>query len=60
MPRSVIFVSCLLAAVLAWGGRLAAAEDVAAFYAGKTLRLIVGTSPGATYDIWARLLGRQA
>src|SRR5579871_768659 len=58
MPRSVTFVLCLLV-TLACGSRLAAAEDVAAFYAGKTLRLIVGTSPGATYDIWARLLGRH-
>src|SRR5262249_24145513 len=29
------------------------------FYKGNTLRLIVGSPPGATYDIWARLVARH-
>ena len=32
------------------------AQDLAAFYKGKTLELTVGTSPGGGYDTWGRLL----
>jgi tripartite-type tricarboxylate transporter receptor subunit TctC len=35
-----------------------AQEDVAAFYKGKVVRLIVGVGVGSGYDINARLLGR--
>lgn len=35
------------------GSALAQSEP---FYKGKTLRVIVGTTPGALYDQWARLL----
>ncbi len=31
-------------------------ENAAEFYAGKTVRLVVGTSPGGGYDTYARLL----
>src|SRR5262249_47622564 len=34
-------------------------EDVAAFFKGKTLRLIVGLGVGSGYDINARLLARH-
>ena len=36
----------------------AAQDDVAAFYKGKVVRLIVGVGVGSGYDINARLLGR--
>jgi tripartite-type tricarboxylate transporter receptor subunit TctC len=36
-----------------------AQDDVAAFYAGKTVRLIVGVGVGTGYDINARLLARH-
>jgi tripartite-type tricarboxylate transporter receptor subunit TctC len=36
-----------------------AQEDVAAFFKGKTLRLIVGVGVGSGYDINARLLARH-
>jgi tripartite-type tricarboxylate transporter receptor subunit TctC len=53
-----------------WLGRLAAIACVAFsltstghaqdnFYAGKTVRIIVGFSPGGGYDQYARLLGRH-
>ena len=29
-----------------------------AFYSGKTVRIIVGSTPGGFYDRWARLLSR--
>jgi tripartite-type tricarboxylate transporter receptor subunit TctC len=37
----------------------AAAQDGAAFYRGKQIRLIVGTAAGQDYDIWARLIARH-
>jgi len=36
-----------------------AQEDVAAFYKGKTVRLVVGIAVGSGYDINARLLARH-
>src|SRR5260370_8371964 len=35
-----------------------AAETADAFYAGKTIRLLVGFGPGGGYDLYARTLGR--
>jgi tripartite-type tricarboxylate transporter receptor subunit TctC len=35
-----------------------AADPVAEFYAGKTLRVLVGFGPGGGYDLYARTLGR--
>jgi len=37
----------------------AAAQDVAAFYRGKTMRIVVGFSAGGGYDIYARVLARH-
>ena len=37
----------------------AAQDDVAAFYKGKQLRLIVGSSVGGGYDLYARALARH-
>jgi tripartite-type tricarboxylate transporter receptor subunit TctC len=37
----------------------ARAEDVADFYQGKTVELIVGASSGGTYDTYARALARH-
>src|ERR1700752_5366872 len=34
-------------------------EDVAAFYKGRTIRLVVGIGVGSGYDINARLLARH-
>jgi hypothetical protein len=36
-----------------------AQESVEAFYRGKTITIIIGTSPGGGYDTYARLLGRH-
>jgi tripartite-type tricarboxylate transporter receptor subunit TctC len=43
----------LVAAVPAW-----AADDVAAFYRGKQIRFVVGSSPGGNYDLLARTVAR--
>src|SRR5437879_1064652 len=37
----------------------AARADVADFYRGKNLRILVGYGTGAGYDVYARLLGRH-
>jgi tripartite-type tricarboxylate transporter receptor subunit TctC len=37
----------------------ATAQDVANFYKGKTIRIIVGFTPGGGYDIYARALARH-
>ena len=44
---------------LAAGSATSAQEDVAAFYKGKTIRLMVGIGVGSGYDINARLLARH-
>ena len=51
----------LLALTIALAAAPAAAqqEDVAAFFRGKTLRLVVGIGVGSGYDINARLLARH-
>jgi len=40
-------------------GTPAKAEDVAAFYSGKTIRMVVGIDVGSGYDVNARLLARH-
>src|SRR5436309_4284681 len=48
-----------LAVSLVASGSTFAEEDVAAFFRGKTLRLVVGVGVGSGYDINARLLARH-
>jgi tripartite-type tricarboxylate transporter receptor subunit TctC len=36
-----------------------AADPVAAFYAGKTIKMLVGFGPGGGYDLYARTLARH-
>src|SRR5690349_3451338 len=51
--------------ILAWAGAALiapishAGADVADFYRGKTLRILVGYGPGTGYDLYARLLSRH-
>lgn len=52
-----IAFSALLASLFAAGP--AAAQSVEEFYKGKTIRLIVGYSPGGGHDLNARMLGRH-
>lgn len=51
------------AALVALGALLqadpAAADPVADFYAGKTVKIVVGSAPGGGYDLYARLLSRH-
>jgi len=53
--------SVALAAVLSFGFTAGAfaADDVASFYKGKRLTMIVGSGPGGGYDTYARLIARH-
>ena len=57
MPRhSFAAVALIATAVLA---APAAAQDVADFYKGKTLSIIMGTGPGASYDLYGRTIAEH-
>src|SRR5215210_4540934 len=49
----------LAVALIVIAGGAVAAEDVAAFYKGKTVRIVVGVGVGSGYDINARLIARH-
>ena len=50
----------LFAAMLLGAATPAAAQDeVAAFYKGRQLRLVIGTAPGGGYDLFARMVARH-
>lgn len=59
MRIRVILRIASCASVLVVGGTSHAAEDVAAFYQGKTLTMLVGGGAGYSYDLAARLLTRH-
>jgi len=58
MRRKIL---CLNLLVVVWGlfaaDKLLAAEEN--FYQGKTLRFVVGFSPGGGFDAFTRLIGRH-
>ena len=53
------FLAVVGAGLFAAAAPAVAQEDVAAFYRGKTLRIVVGVAVGSGYDINARLLARH-
>jgi tripartite-type tricarboxylate transporter receptor subunit TctC len=53
--RHLIIAAFVLAAAAAAPAR---ADDVSAFYAGRTVQLVIGYATGGGYDDYARLLGR--
>ncbi len=52
---TITSIAALAATIFAAGAQ---AEDVADFYRGKTVGILVGTSPGNDYDLRARLIGK--
>jgi tripartite-type tricarboxylate transporter receptor subunit TctC len=49
----------VVVALLAGAMPAAAQDDVAAFYRGRQVRFVVGTSPGGLYDLAARVVARH-
>src|SRR5215475_702516 len=49
----------MLFAALTCAVPAAAQEDIAAFYKGKTVRIVVGTAAGGGYDLFARTVARH-
>ena len=59
--RGLVGLRHLAAVALAAGlvsGAARAQDSVAGFYKGRTLTIVVGSSPGGGYDLYSRLLGR--
>jgi tripartite-type tricarboxylate transporter receptor subunit TctC len=54
LPPAVLIVACALTMSSA-----RAQDDVAAFYSGKQIRLIVGSGAGGGYDLFARAVARH-
>jgi tripartite-type tricarboxylate transporter receptor subunit TctC len=50
---------CAAAMLLAVGASNASAQSPANFYAGKTVNLIVGSTPGGYYDVAGRVVARH-
>jgi tripartite-type tricarboxylate transporter receptor subunit TctC len=53
--KTIARVAALAALVLASGAQ---GDEIADFYHGKTVSVLVGTSPGNDYDLRARLIGK--
>jgi tripartite-type tricarboxylate transporter receptor subunit TctC len=53
LKRSVLHVATLLLAGLWLIPEVAAQEN---FYKGKTIKVVIGTTPGALYDQWSRVI----
>ena len=54
--RELMTLMCGAAITCAAPAAIIAAPDAAAFYRGKTLRILVGSPPGGGYDVYARLV----
>src|ERR1700683_1187957 len=58
MNKSLVRSAMCGAAMLAAVAAPAHAQDVASFYHGKQITLVIGLGPGGGYDLYARVLGR--
>ena len=56
MPHRLV---AILSALLFWVAPASSADDVAAFYRGRQLRIVVGTAAGGGYDLFARAVARH-
>jgi tripartite-type tricarboxylate transporter receptor subunit TctC len=56
---SHLAIRLMLLALAAFGPARAAADPIADFYKGKSLRVIVGYAPGGGFDAYARLLAEH-
>ena len=53
-----LFRALMVSTLLAGATLPAAADDVADFYKGKTVRLVIGYGTGGGYDVYAKMLAR--
>ena len=56
MNKRIVFGLAIGSLVFLCGSR---GEAQTTYYQGKTVRIIVGFSPGGTYDLWARLMAHH-
>ncbi len=61
MPTIRTVTSAILAATVGFGviASPTFADEIADFYKGKRLKVIIGSGPGGGYDTYARLVGRH-
>jgi len=60
LPASLFFFVAFFVALETWNpGTLEQASAQTPFYQGKTIRVIIGSSTGGGYDLWARVLARH-
>src|SRR5262245_59202177 len=48
-----------IAAAVAFAASPAAADNVADFYKGQTVSILMGTGPGASYDLYGRTIAEH-
>jgi len=58
-PRRLRLTTVLAVLMISPAASEQLAHSAASFYEGKTIRIIVGTSPGGGYDTYTRLIARH-
>src|SRR5438552_12503304 len=59
LRRTAAYIGLVAAIALATPVTSAAAQDAGAFFAGRQVRILVGTGAGRGYDAYARLVARH-
>lgn len=59
MQKKLALAAVGAAALVIAGPAEGLAQSAEAFYAGKTIEFVIGTSTGGSYDQWARMIGRH-
>ena len=59
LKNSISVLRACLLVYLSFGSTVGVADDVADFYRGKTITVLVGGEAGGAYDVYARLLSRH-
>lgn len=54
--KTTVMSALALALAITLGGQSGRAQDAAAFYKGKTVKIVVGYGPGGGYDAYARMI----
>jgi len=54
--KTTVMSALALTLAISLGGQTSQAQDAAAFYKGKTVKIMVGYGPGGGYDAYARMI----